>query len=129
MDNPLYNIINSNNYINNNNKKLDWTDKFDRSDKLDRSDMSDDESDKSNLMDNPLYNIINNNIINDNNNYYYDHQICYLPTIRSSVCLWIESCEWEEKNVFNVQFIKKLKILNCFSLFLHYWRIRIREFY
>ena len=93
-DNPLYNIINSNNYINNNNKKLDWTDK------LDRSDMSDDESDKSDWMDNPLYNIINNN-------FYYDHQICYLPTIRLyCVCLWIESCEWEEKNVFKVQFIK-----------------------
>ncbi len=73
------------NNINNNNKKLDWTDK------LDRLGMSADESDKSNWMDNPLNNIIINN-------FYYDHhQICYLPTIRSCVCLWIESCEREEK--------------------------------
>jgi hypothetical protein len=68
-------------------------------DKLDRLDMSADMSDLSN----PLYN--NTNI----NNFYYDHQICYLPTIRQCVCLWIESCECEEKNVLNVQFIKKLK--------------------
>ena len=72
----IFHLYNNNN---NNHKKLDWADKLDK-------------SDKSIWMDNSL-----NNIININNNFYYDHQICYLPTIRWYVCVFMNWKLWIKK--------------------------------